>query len=385
MWIHLLTSFLSTVTLVSSAPEIQWVALRNINLLLQKRPDILPNEMRVFFCKYNDPPYVKVEKLDIMVRLAQPKNVDTLLSELKEYASEVDVDFVRKSIKAIGQTAIKIDDAAERCINVLLDLISTRVSYVVQEAIVVIKDIFRKYPHSYEGIIPTLCASLDELDEPEAKASLIWIIGEYADKIDNADDLLGIFLKTFKEESYQVQLQTLTAIVKLFLKKPDESQAIVQKVLQMATKDCDSPDVRDRAYVYWRLLSTDPAAAKVSPDAPSAHRLAHLSDLKTTPLQLGRRARRPSTDIAPSNERASADPGRAARRNLDPRKCLPQACRGPPLSDTHTLSLPLLTDLVLRDLCRRSLAEVGSVSTSCRSEQQSQFSIPQPSDCPPTS
>lgn len=72
------------VTLVSSAPEIQWVALRNINLLLQKRPDILQNEMRVFFCKYNDPPYVKVEKLEIMVRLAGEKNVDTLLSELKE-------------------------------------------------------------------------------------------------------------------------------------------------------------------------------------------------------------------------------------------------------------------------------------------------------------
>lgn len=124
------------------------------------------------------------------------------------------------------------------------------------------QDIFRKYPHSYEGIIPTLCASLDELDEPEAKASLIWIIGEYADKIDNAEELLEVFLKTFKEEAYSVQLQTLTAIVKLFLKKPDEAQAIVQRVLQMATKDCDSPDVRDRAYVYWRLLSTDPGAAK---------------------------------------------------------------------------------------------------------------------------
>ena len=55
------------------------------------------------------------------------------------YASEVDVDFVRKSIKAIGQTAIKIDEAAERCVNVLLDLIATRVSYVVQEAVVVMK------------------------------------------------------------------------------------------------------------------------------------------------------------------------------------------------------------------------------------------------------
>ena len=72
------------VTLLSNPPEVQWVALRNINLLLQKRGDILSNEMRVFFCKYNDPLYVKVEKLDIMVRLAGDNNVDALLSELKE-------------------------------------------------------------------------------------------------------------------------------------------------------------------------------------------------------------------------------------------------------------------------------------------------------------
>jgi hypothetical protein len=143
-----------------------------------------------------------------------------------------------------------------------LELIATRVSYVVQEAIVVMKDIFRRYPSSYEGVIPTLCAALDELDEPEAKASLIWIIGEYAEKIENAGELLGIFVDTFTEEAYQVQLQTLTAVVKLFLKKPDNAQGVVQRVLETATKDCDSPDVRDRAYIYWRLLSTDPGAAK---------------------------------------------------------------------------------------------------------------------------
>lgn len=51
----------------------------------------------------------------------------------------MDVDFVRKSIRAIGQTAVKIDAAAEKCVNVLLELIATRVSYVVQEAVVVMK------------------------------------------------------------------------------------------------------------------------------------------------------------------------------------------------------------------------------------------------------
>lgn len=115
------------------------MALRNINLLLQKQPDILSKEMRVFFCKYNDPPYVKLEKLQIMIRIANEKNVDQLLMELKEYSSEVDMDFVKKAVGAIGQCAIKIDAAAERCVTVLLDLINTKVAYVVEEAIVVIK------------------------------------------------------------------------------------------------------------------------------------------------------------------------------------------------------------------------------------------------------
>ncbi|KAF9936244.1 beta-adaptin [Mortierella alpina] len=250
------------VSLLASAPEVQYVSLRNINLILQKRPDILQNDVRVFFCKYNDPPYVKREKLEIIIKLCNEKNIEQILSELKEYASEVDVDFVRKAVRAIGRCAIMIDEASERCVNVLLDLINTKVNYVVQEAIIVIKDIFRKYPKRYEAIIPTLCENLDSLDEPEAKGSLIWIIGEYAERIENADELIENFLETFLEENSQVQLQLLTATVKLFLKKPSQSQEIVHRVLQSATQEIDNPDTRDRAYVYWRLLSTDPQAAK---------------------------------------------------------------------------------------------------------------------------
>jgi vesicle coat complex subunit len=52
----------------------------------------------------------------------------------------------------------------------------------------------------YESIIGTLCENLDTLDEPEAKASIIWIIGEYAERIDNADEQLDHFLETFEEE-----------------------------------------------------------------------------------------------------------------------------------------------------------------------------------------
>ena len=250
------------VTLLSSEPEVQYVALRNINLIVQKKPEILKHEIKVFFVKYNDPIYVKLEKLDIMIRLASPHNIAQVLAELKEYATEVDVDFVRKAVRAIGRCAIKVENSAERCVQTLIDLIQTKVNYVVQEAIVVIKDIFRKYPNKYESIIAQLCENLDSLDEPEARAAMVWIIGEYAERIDNADELLESFLDGFNDESTQVQLQLLTAIVKLFLKKPNDCQQLVQTVLSLATQDSDNPDLRDRGYIYWRLLSTDPAAAK---------------------------------------------------------------------------------------------------------------------------
>lgn len=251
------------VTLLSSGkePEIQYVALRNINIIVQKYPHILQNEVKIFFCKYNDPIYVKLEKLELMIMLANEKNIDMVLSEFKEYATMVDVEFVRKSVRAIGRCAVKLPGAADRCVQVLLDLIQTKVNYVVQEAVVVIKDIFRKYPNKYESIIATLCENLETLDEPEAKASMIWIIGEYADRIDNADELLDRFLEGFGDESAQVQLALLTAVVKLFLRKPD-NQGMVQAVLDKTTKECDNPDLRDRGFMYWRLLSADPEAAK---------------------------------------------------------------------------------------------------------------------------
>jgi len=64
---------------------------------------------------------------------------------------------------------------------------------------------------------------------------MIWIIGEYAERIDNADELLESFLETFPEEPALVQLQLLTANVKLFLKKPTEGP---QQVIRVAIFRC---------------------------------------------------------------------------------------------------------------------------------------------------
>mmetsp|Transcript_1810 Transcript_1810/g.8629 ORF Transcript_1810/g.8629 Transcript_1810/m.8629 type:complete len:378 (-) Transcript_1810:3499-4632(-) len=70
------------VTLLSAESEIQYVALRNNNLIIQRYPGILKEEIKVFFCKYNDPAFVKQEKLETMVKLASNQNVEQVIGRL---------------------------------------------------------------------------------------------------------------------------------------------------------------------------------------------------------------------------------------------------------------------------------------------------------------
>ncbi|CAL6299271.1 unnamed protein product [Bathycoccus prasinos] len=245
------------ITLLNSEQEIQYIALRNIRLVIQRYPDILRRNVQVFFCKYLDPVYLKQEKLDVIVSLACEENIVQILNELREYATEIDIEFVRHSIRAIGQCAISFEKTAAQCVDKLLELVNTRVNYIVQEVVIVMKDVFRKYPNEYEGIINTLCDCLENLDEPVAKSAMVWIIGEYAERIESSQELISSFVDSFIEESSIVQLQLLTSVVKIFLKCPDPvSHANMERLLSVASFETDNPDIRDRALVYWRVLSS---------------------------------------------------------------------------------------------------------------------------------
>ncbi len=74
-----------------------------------------------------------------------------------------------------------------------------------------------------------------------------------------------------KEEPYNVQLQILNAAVKTFLKtQTEESYNILNQVFEFTSKESDNPDLRERGFMYWRLMAIDPnlAAQIVLTDKP---------------------------------------------------------------------------------------------------------------------
>jgi len=48
----------------------------------------------------------------------------------------------------------------------------------------------------------------------------------------------------------------------LFLSRPKDGFELAQGILKIATQECENPDLRDRGYIYWRMLGTDPQLAK---------------------------------------------------------------------------------------------------------------------------
>ena len=252
----------SLVTLLSSEPEIQYVGLKNINILIQKRPIIFEKDIKIFFSSFTEPLYNKLEKLEIIYKLVSMNNIDIVLNELKEYASDVDIQFVRRSVKLIGQCAIKLEKAAQRCVETLVELVKTQIGFVIQEAIIGLRDIFRRYPNTFEGAMTIINENLRSLDDPEAKAALIWIIGEYSDRIDGAENQLTKFIDNLKEEPYIVQINILNSATKTFLKcQSEESYNILNQIFDFCTKECENADIRERGYIYYRLMSIDPQLA----------------------------------------------------------------------------------------------------------------------------
>ena len=245
-------------TLMSSGGhELSYTCLCHVKVLVQRTPLLFAQEYKAFFCRFTDPSYVKLVKLDILTVIATENNMYNIVEELSEYVSE-NVEIARRAIQSIGKIANRLAGGVEAIVQQLLSFLSLEIDYVSAESVLVMKDILRKYPECYAEVLPTLNDCLKTIDEPEAKAAMLWMLGEYGEFLNDAPYLLEPFIDGFEEEiSPSVRLALLTASMKLFFKRPPEMKAMLGRLLLAATEDFGNNDVHDRALLYYRLLAAD--------------------------------------------------------------------------------------------------------------------------------
>ncbi|SCU78466.1 LAME_0A04588g1_1 [Lachancea meyersii CBS 8951] len=253
------------VSLMSTPPEMQYVALRNIRIILQKYPQLLTRELRIFYVKFNDPLYVKLEKIDILVRLVDPSNLKQctlLVAELKEYALEFEPEFVSRAILALSQLAVKYSETkfVRKVLDIIVELCKTRDSFQ-DDCLVAMCNLLRHTGSGEEDMVAQVCSlaqawgSVDSLLQTDyAKCNYIWLLGQFPARFNNIQQKIHNFLDSFTQEESLTQISLLITVVRLHTSLPG---SLLQELLNLATTSTNEVDVRDMAIMYWRCLSLE--------------------------------------------------------------------------------------------------------------------------------
>ncbi|CAI5703804.1 hypothetical protein KXD40_002611 [Peronospora effusa] len=269
--------------------EINYCVLHHILLLVGKKPQVFSRDYRQFYNRYNEPTHVKYVKIDILALVADGANVADIVTELSEYVTDVDQELARRAIHAIAGVAVSpnlsvntvlhqypggsnvpeaygqqaaqqlVEQMQDHIMDTMVDFLELDLDYVRDESLVVMKDLLRKYPEKRHDVLPVLARIVAAVEQPTAKAAVVWMLGEFGQDLRRAPYVLEKLIDDFSNEAApSVLLELLAATMKLFFKRPPEMQSMLGRLLSSAINDSNHQDVRDRALLYYRLLGQQP-------------------------------------------------------------------------------------------------------------------------------
>ncbi|KAM4572233.1 AP-3 complex subunit beta-2 isoform 4-T4 [Odontesthes bonariensis] len=242
------------VRLLRSHSEVQYVVLQNVATMTIKRRGMFEPYLKSFYIRSTDPTQIKILKLEVLTNLANETNISTILREFQTYIKSMDKDFVAATIQAIGRCATNIGEVRDTCLNGLVQLLSNRDELVVAESVVVIKKLLQMQPEKHSDIIKHMAKLTDNIQVPMARASILWLIGEYCEHVPKiAPDVLRKMAKSFTSEEDIVKLQIINLAAKLYLTNSKQTKLLTQYVLNLAKYD-QNYDIRDRARFIRQLI-----------------------------------------------------------------------------------------------------------------------------------
>ncbi|OQU94222.1 Adaptin domain-containing protein isoform 4 [Cladophialophora immunda] len=286
--------------LMRGPPEVEEVALCNIVLVALSAPDLFVPYASHFLIRAQDSPQIwrlKIELQTLIFAHAALHLKSIILSELEHFSHSADVELTRESVRAIGRCAQSDPKDAHRCFQVLLNQISSFDNILVSEVLTVMRHLIQQDPASHRKTVVRLARNLDKTTSPEARATIIWLVGEFAslDPDNNiAPDVLRILAKGFADESESAKQQIVLLAAKvylLFLQRESsgprgettdaaESQGNLSEELhvsadlnhpisklwnyvQLLARYDTSYDLRDRARLFKALLA-NPASTQLA-------------------------------------------------------------------------------------------------------------------------
>ncbi|KAK5939179.1 AP-3 complex subunit beta [Knufia obscura] len=211
------------IALMRGPPEIQQVALPNIVLIALKHAQLFVPYITHFMINGRDTRQtwrLKMELLTLVFPHANSQMKALILNELEAFAHSADTEQIQEAVRAIGRCAQSDARSSSRCFKVLLDQIASFDNVLVSEVLTVLRHLIQRDPQAHRKTIVRLARNLDRTTSPEARATIIWLVGEFAgqDRDNNiAPDVLRILIRSFADESEEAKQQIVLLAAKVYL------------------------------------------------------------------------------------------------------------------------------------------------------------------------
>lgn len=247
------------ITLVASgSSELQFVLLKQIEQLVDLCPGSFDDEFRQFYIRYHEPAHVKYLKVEIMPRLANPDTAPDIVAELAEMVNDNDTTLSRLAVRSLAKIVVRDTGGpgcAESIAQRMVEMLDLNIEHVQSEAATALTLMIRKHAELKPVAAPSLARTLKYVQEPSGKASIIFLLGECGDIVQDAPYALEKLIDNYENiQDPVVKHNLLNATMKLFFIRPPEVQRMLGRLLHKATDDVTSQDLHDRALLYYRLL-----------------------------------------------------------------------------------------------------------------------------------
>ncbi|CAB1318710.1 unnamed protein product [Coregonus sp. 'balchen'] len=218
---------------VMSVAQLYWhLAPKNEVSIVTKSLGMFEPYMKSFYVRSTDATHIKSLKLEILTNLANEANISTILREFQTYVKSQDKQFAAGTIQAIGRCATNISEVTDTCLNGLTQ------------------------PTQHSDIIKHMAKLFDNITVPMARASILWLMGEYCERVPKiAPDVLRKMAKSFTSEEDIVKLQT--------------TKLLTQYILNLGKYD-QNYDIRDRTRFIRQLIVPNDKSGALS---KYAHRI----------------------------------------------------------------------------------------------------------------
>ena len=211
------------VALLRGPQDIQQIAMFNIVAVCLVRPESFVRYLNHFLVRSTDPPVISSLKFEVMTLIyshCDSQNQEMILCELEHFTRATSPEIVRESVRAMGRCAQIDVTTSRRCLSLLLRQLSSQDGDLIAESVTVIRHLIQQDPQSHFGTVVRLAKNLDTTTNAQARASIIWLVGEFAGmegESNVAPDVLRILAKGFSDESEAVKLQIVLLAAKVYL------------------------------------------------------------------------------------------------------------------------------------------------------------------------